>query len=66
MPRAHSYRRQEIRHLRRLSRRSLTQLVLDDDLVAPEAWEPSFVEAASERELQEWLMALTPDDSKDH
>jgi hypothetical protein len=68
MPRATSYRRQEIRHVRRLVRRSLNMLVLDEDLVVPEdGWaEPSFIETASERDIQEWFLTLAPDNSKDH
>jgi hypothetical protein len=68
MPRATSYRRQEIRHLRRLVRRSLNTLVLDEDLVVPEdcGAEPSFVETMSERDIQDWFLTLAPDNSKDH
>jgi len=68
MPRATSFRRQEIRHLRRLVRRSMNILVLDEDLVVPEdGWaETSFVETTSEREIQDWFLTLAPDSSKDH
>jgi hypothetical protein len=68
MPRATSYRRQEIRHLRRLVRRSMGMLVLDDDLVSPDdSWaEPSFVETTSERDIQDWFLTLAPDNSRDH
>lgn len=68
MPRATSYRRQEIRHLHRLVRRSANLLVLDEDLVVPEdGWaEPSFVESTSERDIQDWFLTLAPDDSKAH
>ena len=68
MPRATSYRRQEIRHLRRLVRRSMNLLVLDDDLVVPEeGWaESSFVETTSEGGIQDWFLTLAPDESKNH
>jgi hypothetical protein len=68
MPRATRYRRQEIRHLRRLVRRSVNLLALDDDLVAPEeGWtEPSFVETRSDQDIQDWFLTLARDDSKDH
>ena len=68
MPRATAYRRQEIRHLRRLVRRSMNLLVLDDDLVVPEeGWaESSFVETTSEGGIQDWFLTLAPDESKNH
>jgi len=68
MPRATSYRRQEIRHLRRLGRLSVNMLVLDEDLVVPEeTWaEPALGEAHSERDLQDWFVTLPPEKSRDH
>jgi len=68
MPRATSYRRQEIRHLRRLANRNLNAMVLDDDFVAPEMdWaEPPLVKKAmGERDLQQWFVSLAADDVKD-
>jgi hypothetical protein len=68
MPRATSYRRQEVRHLRRLAHRTLNSMVLDDDFVAPEMdWaEPPLVKKATgERDLQQWFVSLAADDLKD-
>jgi hypothetical protein len=36
MPRVSSHRRQELRNRRRKARRSLSRLLLDDDMVIPE------------------------------
>jgi len=67
MPRATSYRRQEIRHLRRIANRALQTMVFDDDLVAPEMdWaDPPLVTATGERDLQQWFVSLAADDIKD-
>jgi hypothetical protein len=36
MPRVNSHRRQELRNRRRKARRSLSRLLLDDDMMVPE------------------------------
>jgi hypothetical protein len=65
MPRATSYGGEEL-HLRRLARRSANKLLLDDDFVAPEVdWAESTVARPSERDLDQWYMALGSDDIKD-
>jgi hypothetical protein len=69
MPRAQSYRRQEIRHLRRQSRRSLHNLLLDDDLIAPEDWaDPRLPHTMSDGDVQELYLRLAPSDEggRDH
>jgi hypothetical protein len=66
MPRAQSYRRQEIRHLRRLARRSLNHTaLLDDDLIATEDWaEPRLPHTMSDGDVQELYLRLAPDDDR--
>jgi hypothetical protein len=63
MPRAQSYRRQEIRHLRRLARRSLSHALMDDDVMASEDWaEPRLPHTMSDGDVQELYLRLAPND----
>lgn len=60
MPRVNSRRRQEIRNRRRKARRSLSQLLLDDDPMLPEDDYAQLlqVEAMPRRESHERLVAF--------
>jgi hypothetical protein len=65
MPRSRSQRRQDIRHRRRQARRSLNQLMLDDDFVVTEEdWPETLVESLPLRRL-ETMLWLGAEDSQD-
>ena len=68
MPRAYRHRRQEIRKRRRQARRSLNQLVLDDDLDPSEedAAEPPLYELAPRRHGRDPLHSPAPGAHQDH
>jgi len=66
MPRSRSQRRQDIRHRRRQARRSLNQLLFDDDLVIPEEeWPETLVEGLPPRHRLEPMLWLDAEDSQD-
>ena len=67
MPRVKSHRRQEIRNRRRRARRSLSQLLLDDDTMVPEDDYAQLlqVEAMPRREAQERLVSFGATDTED-
>ena len=66
MPRSRSQRRQDIRHRRRQARRSLNQLLLDDDfVVTDEDWPETLVEGLPLRHRLETTLWLGAEDSQD-